>query len=170
MPVIRKAEVSDAHNLAQLQERTFCDTFGADNDPVDMALHCQKSYSAALQEQEITDPHLVTLVSAEQQQLLGFAQIRRGAAPSCLDADQPAEILRLYVDKPWHGKGLAQQLMEQSLEQARALGASHIWLGVWERNPRAISFYKKYGFVEVGEHVFMVGSDAQRDVIMTRSL
>jgi len=170
MPVIRTAEVSDAHNLAQLQERTFCDTFGADNDPADMALHCQQSYSAALQEQEITDPQLITLVGAKQDELLGFAQIRRGAAPSCLDADQPAEILRLYVDKPWHGKGLAQQLMEQSLEQARLLGASHVWLGVWERNPRAISFYKKYGFVEVGEHVFMVGSDAQRDVIMTRSL
>jgi ribosomal protein S18 acetylase RimI-like enzyme len=165
MTIIRKAEISDAPNLAQLQERTFCDTFAADNDPADMALHCQQSYSAALQEQEIRNPQLITLVGVE-----GFAQVRRGPSPSCVDADQPAEILRLYIDKQWHGKGVAQQLMEQSLEQGRLLGAAQIWLGVWERNPRAISFYKKYGFVEVGEHVFMVGSDAQRDVIMTRSL
>ena len=170
MSVIRKATVSDAQNLAQLQERTFCDTFAADNKPEDMALHCKTSYSTALQEQEILNPELVTLVCAEHQQLFGFAQVRRGAAPSCIDADRPAEILRLYVDKPWHGKGVAQQLMEHSLEQGRLMGAAQIWLGVWERNPRAISFYRKYGFVEVGEHIFMVGSDAQRDVIMTRSL
>jgi len=170
MTVIRKAEIGDALRLAQLQEKTFRDTFEADNAAEDMALHCKNSYSAALQEQEIRNPDLMTLVCADGPQLLGFVQVRRGVAPDCLEADHPAEILRLYVDKPWHGRGLAQQLMEQALEQARLMGAAQIWLGVWERNPRAISFYKKYEFVEVGEHVFMVGSDAQRDVIMTRAL
>lgn len=170
MVIIRAAVLSDASRLAALQERTFRDTFGADNNPEDMALHCQTSYGTAIQEKEIVNPELVTLVCAEDEKLIAFAQIRRGVAPDCLQSERPAEILRLYVDRLWHGKGVAQQLMEQSLEQASQMGATHIWLGVWENNPRAISFYRKFGFALAGEHVFMVGTDAQRDVIMQRSL
>ncbi|KAB7664971.1 GNAT family N-acetyltransferase, partial [Plesiomonas shigelloides] len=36
--------------------------------------------------------------------------------------------------------------------------------------PRAIAFYKKFDFVEVGEHIFQLGADAQRDVIMMRHI
>ena len=49
-------------------------------------------------------------------------------------------------------------------------GCDVVWLGVWERNPRAISFYRKVGFAEVGEHVFQLGSDPQRDVVMALTL
>jgi ribosomal protein S18 acetylase RimI-like enzyme len=45
-----------------------------------------------------------------------------------------------------------------------------LWLGVWERNPRAISFYKKWGFVEEGDHTFALGGDPQRDIVMVRAV
>jgi len=170
MNMIRIAVPADAPRLALLQEQTFRATFGAGNTAQDMALHCTTHYSAALQAQEILDPHLVTLVCDESGVLSGFAQMKRGPAPDCMTADQPVEIQRLYVDQAWHGKGLAQQLMEQCLQHARRLGARHIWLGVWENNPRAIRYYQKSGFTEVGAHIFMVGSDAQRDVIMQRAV
>jgi len=76
----------------------------------------------------------------------------------------------LYVDKPWHGKGIAQDLMDFILTLAKQLGSGQVWLGVWENNLRATSFYRKYAFTEVSEHIFMVGSDPQRDIIMMRSV
>jgi GNAT superfamily N-acetyltransferase len=82
---------------------------------------------------------------------------------------QAAEIQRLYVDAKWHGKGVAHALMDSLLDAAVAGGADAVWLGVWERNPRAISFYAKRGFSVVGEHVFVVGSDSQRDLVLARS-
>lgn len=170
MTILRRATVADASNLARLQEQTFRATFAATNTEQDMTLHCQTHYSAALQEQEIVDPELLTLVCADHDRLVGFAQLKRGAAPDCIDADRPAEIKRLYVNAQWHGTGVAQRLMEQCFDEARGLGAQHIWLGVWERNPRAIHFYNKCGFAEVGAHIFMVGNDAQRDVIMHRTI
>jgi ribosomal protein S18 acetylase RimI-like enzyme len=45
-----------------------------------------------------------------------------------------------------------------------------VWLGVWEHNPRAIAFYKKYGFISVGEHPFPLGGDLQRDIVMAKPL
>jgi ribosomal protein S18 acetylase RimI-like enzyme len=76
----------------------------------------------------------------------------------------------LYVSKEWHGKGVAQDLMAASIVMAEESNADHVWLGVWERNPRAIAFYRKLGFSEVGDHVFVLGADPQRDIIMTREL
>lgn len=80
------------------------------------------------------------------------------------------EILRFYVDRSAHGRGVAASLMHTCLSELRSRGSGVAWLGVWERNPRAITFYRKSGFAPVGAHVFVVGSDPQRDVVMQRSL
>jgi ribosomal protein S18 acetylase RimI-like enzyme len=45
-----------------------------------------------------------------------------------------------------------------------------MWLGVWERNARAQVFYRKWDFRTVGEHLFPLGSDLQRDILMERAL
>ncbi|MFN0097433.1 MAG: GNAT family N-acetyltransferase [Gemmatimonadaceae bacterium] len=60
--------------------------------------------------------------------------------------------------------------MAQVVDAARHAGAEPLWLGVWERNPRAIAFYRKFGYADVGAHVFVVGTDPQTDRIMTRPL
>jgi ribosomal protein S18 acetylase RimI-like enzyme len=170
MPLIRLAIRHDAKQLAGLQEQTFRDTFEALNTPADMAQHCATHYSTALQEQEILNPDMITLVCEDQEILIGFTQLRFKNSPVDDNAQRAAEIQRLYVEKNWHGKGIAQQLMTEAITSVRRLGADQIWLGVWEKNPRAISFYRKFDFVEIGEHIFILGSDAQRDIILRKNL
>lgn len=167
--LVRVAEPSDAQRLADLAERTFRDTFGGSNTKADMDLHCRTSYGAAIQLAEILNPEMVTLVCEEGADLVGFAQLRWGKAPDCVSAKAPGEIQRLYVLERRHGKGIAQSLMSACMAQLRKRASDAVWLGVWERNPRAISFYKKSGFVEVGHHVFPLGTDPQRDIIMMRT-
>jgi len=168
MPTLRLATAADALPLAALAERTFRATFEAMNTPEDMALHCASHYSEAIQTAELVDPAVTTLVSEQDGQLIGYAQLRWGPAPPCVVASRPAEVQRLYVDAAWHGQGVARDLLNHALHQAAEAGADHIWLGVWEHNPRAIAFYRKFGFEEVGAHVFPLGTDPQRDIIMVR--
>lgn len=169
-PTLRTATLADAHLLAQLAESTFRETFSADNSPADMDKHCQISYGEAMQAREILSPTMLTLVAEEGAALVAFAQLRWEKAPACVSARAPGEIERFYVDKRWHGKGLAQALMTLSLDSLRARGSDVAWLGVWEHNPRAIRFYQKFGFEPVGEHSFMLGDDEQHDRVMTRAL
>ncbi|WP_306601398.1 N-acetyltransferase [Geothrix sp. 21YS21S-2] len=169
MSVLRPAEPRDAAPLAALAERAFRDAFAAENTPGDMDLHCRASYGEAIQAREFRDPGLATLVWEHEGGLGGFVQLRGGPAPACVPGSSPWEILRLYVDRAWHGRGVAQSLMGTAIALAEAGGADQVWLGVWERNPRAIAFYRKWGFEAVGEHVFVVGTDPQRDLVMTRS-
>jgi ribosomal protein S18 acetylase RimI-like enzyme len=94
--------------------------------------------------------------------------LRWGTAPACVVARRPAEVQRIYVDRPWHGRGVAQALMAAMLEHARNGGADRVWLGVWEQNLRARAFYRRAGFADVGDHAFRLGDEVQRDRVMVR--
>lgn len=168
--VVRRACRADARQLSSLAEATFRDTFEATNSPEDMALHCGASYGEAVQAGEIADPGMVTLVCESQGTLVGFAQLRWDGAPGCVVAAAPGEIQRLYVAREFHGMGVARKLMLACLDEMKAHRSDVVWLGVWEHNPRAIAFYRKFGFIEVGEHIFSLGRDPQRDIVMTRSV
>lgn len=167
---IRSAVLADAGPLAELAARTFRETFAADNTPEDMAAHEAESYGPALQGREITDPAIVTLLVHVNDELVAFAQVRRGHAPDCVSDRSAVELWRFYVSKEWHGRGIAQSLMRRVDDAAVRFGAQTLWLGVWERNGRAQAFYRKSGYTDVGAHVYMVGADAQTDRIMTRPL
>lgn len=170
MPSIRKAHASDAKNLSEFAEATFRATFDAMNTRGHIERHCRSSYGEQIQAAELSDPEIVTLLSEHEGELVGYAQLRWGEAPGCVSAIRPGEIQRLYVIEEWHGKGVAQRLMNACIKEVKQRGSAAVWLGVWERNPRAISFYKKFGFVAVGEHTFPLGGDPQRDIVMVRAI
>jgi diamine N-acetyltransferase len=166
--IVRKANRTDALQLSQLAEQTFRATFGVMNTVENMDMHCQANYGESIQAAEISDPNMVTLLAENEKRLVGFAQLHWGKAPNCVFGKAPGEVHRLYVASEWHGKGMAQDLMSACIEEMRRRGSDVVWLGVWERNPRAIAFYKKIGFIEVGDHVFPLGRDLQRDIVMAR--
>lgn len=168
MPDIRGAHPRDAGALAAIAEATFRATFGAMNDAAHMDVHCRRSYGESIQAAEISRPDMVTLVSEDDACLVGYAQLRWRGAPPCVAATSPGKIQRLYVVAAWQGRGLAQALMQACIDEMAQRGSDAVWLGVWERNVRAIAFYGKFGFVEVGEHEFPLGGDPQRDIVMAR--
>jgi diamine N-acetyltransferase len=168
--VIRAGVVSDATALAELAARTFRETFAAGNRPEDMALHIAQSYGTSQQRSELVDPGIATLLVEVDGELAGYAQLRSGVAPACVTGEAPLELWRFYIAQPWHGRGVAQELMRRVESEAYQRGGLTLWLGVWERNERAKAFYHKNGFVDVGSHVFLVGTDAQTDRIVVRPL
>jgi ribosomal protein S18 acetylase RimI-like enzyme len=166
MPATRRAEPKDAAPLAALAERTFRAAFGSTNSRENMDAHCASTYGEIIQASEIANPEIETFVCDDGAELVGYVQLRWGGAPPCVLASRPAEIQRIYVDQQWHGRGVAQALMSQAFSAAGLGNADQVWLGVWESNPRALAFYRKLGFKEVGDHVFQLGSDPQHDWIL----
>jgi GNAT superfamily N-acetyltransferase len=161
--LLRRGTVEDAVALAELAARTFAETFAADNRPEDLQAHLEKSYGVAQQSEELLDPDVVTVLADQGAELVAFAQVRRNAPPPCVAERGAIELNRFYLVRRMHGTGLATRLMHASREAALALGGRHLWLGVWERNPRAQAFYRKAGFTDVGSTFYMVGPDRQTD-------
>jgi ribosomal protein S18 acetylase RimI-like enzyme len=167
---IRPATPADAAALAAFGARTFRETFEPDNRADDVAAYVDAAYSVARQRTEIAHLGWTTLMAESSTDLVAFAQTREGDAPDEVSGPAPIELLRFYVDRDWHGRGVAHPLMAAVFAAARARGARTLWLGVWERNARAIAFYHKQGFRDVGSHEFVLGTDHQIDRLMARRL
>lgn len=167
---IRKATSADAEALSELALRIFLDTFAAQNNPDDVELYATQSYSRDIQLEEINDPSLTYLVAEVDGKPAGFAMIGLPRSESCLRFAESIELFRFYVDKEWHGKGVAQPMMKACEDFARSLGGKTICLGVWLENPRAIRFYEKIGFRKEGTQAYLLGNDMQTDWVMVRDI
>jgi ribosomal protein S18 acetylase RimI-like enzyme len=167
---ILPATTADATVLADLARRTFYDTFAATNDPQDMALYLAEAYGVDQQTRELTDRDITTLLVEDNGAAIAYAQLRVGHVPECVTGPQPIELWRFYIDRQWHGRGVAQTLMDSVKATAREQGAKTLWLGVWERNERARAFYAKSRFADAGDHIFLFGTDPQTDLVMVTSL
>jgi GNAT superfamily N-acetyltransferase len=167
---IRLASLPDAVPLSVLMARTFTDAFGHENRPSNLELHLSRNYSPELQRRELLDPQVRTLVAETSEGFAGYAQLRRDRIPECVTGTSPIELRRFYVDRPWQGRGLAQALMAAARSEASTMGGFTLWLGVWEHNPRAIAFYRREGFADVGSLEFVLGLDHQTDRVMVCSL
>ena len=163
---VRLGMVTDAAELAAFAARTFFETFAKDNRPDDMQAYLSSAYGVAQQARELADPRIVTLLVHDAETLIAYAQVRSGVAPSCVEAQDPIELQRFYVDRPSQGRGIAALLMRGVHEAIASTGGRHVWLGVWERNARALAFYRKEGFVDVGAKDFLVGADRQIDRVL----
>lgn len=170
MIYIRYATIADNQLLAEIGAETFYDSFAADNTPANMTSYLSSAFGPDIQRTELIDPHSRFLIAEVAGETAGFAQLKFGAAPAEISGRQPMEIARIYARKAWIGQGVGAALMTRCLEEARGVGCDAVWLGVWERNPRAIRFYTKWGFTEVGGHTFQLGDDPQRDLLLVRSV
>jgi ribosomal protein S18 acetylase RimI-like enzyme len=166
----RLAGPADAAAVGGFGERSFREAFGPENRPEDMDAYCASTYAVERQRAELASPDRVTILAEVDGALAGYAQLREGPAPDAITGPDRIELLRFYVDRRYHGQGIAAALMGQVLEHARRRGRRTIFLAVWERNPRAIAFYRKQGFREVGSQPFQLGQDVQTDVLMVRAL
>jgi len=165
---VRRANSDDANLLAELGARTFKETFAADNTSEDMAAYLASNFNLAQQTAELADAAATFLIAEVDGVAAGYAKLHSGGPAEGVEGSERIELVRLYVSREWLGRRIGEALMRACLDEARRGGYKTIWLGVWERNARAQAFYRKWDFRVVGEHVFQLGSDPQRDILMER--
>lgn len=168
--VIRHAAMADAELLTDLGARTFIETFGADNSEENMKAYLTTAFTPEQQASELSDPRRSVFIAETQGVAAGYAMLMSGDAPPEVNDEKPIELVRLYVSKDCLGSGVGAALMRACLDEAASQDCTTMWLGVWENNLRAQAFYRKWEFVEVGTHVFQLGDDPQRDLLMQRRL
>lgn len=164
----RNAVVADAAALAALFRSVFLDTFGHLYAPQDVnaffADHGDEHWAA-----QLADAAFAVRLADAGTALAGYSKL--GPLKLPVDTGAPAiELRQLYVSSDWHGQGIAAALMDWTLEEAAMRGARELYLSVYTDNHRARRFYQRYGFDEVGPYKFMVGNQADDDIIMRKAL
>jgi ribosomal protein S18 acetylase RimI-like enzyme len=167
---IRRGTAEDAAELCAFSAKAFRDTFGAANTVEDMNLYVNANFTPEKLYQELTDPLSLFLTVYDGDTLAGYAKLRTGHEPAELDPRRGIEIERIYAGVAYLGKGVGLTLMDAAIHHARTQGFEVLWLGVWEHNLKARRFYEKHGFETFGSHIFMLGTDAQTDLLMKKKL
>jgi GNAT superfamily N-acetyltransferase len=156
MPKLRPATRADAAALRMLGLEVFLETYAPAGVRNGLAREAEETFSAAQVARWLADPDDVVLVADVEGGLAGFAHVTLGAGRELFEGEVPAELQRLYVRRPFLGQGLGRALLLCAEDVAAVHGASVLWLAAWAGNARALAFYARQGYSDIGaaEHVF----------------
>lgn len=163
---IRKISVADVEQLSALARQTFYDTFKDTCTAEDMEMFLQQYYNIGQLSAELNNPLTYCFFVEVDDKPVAYLHFMEDYNSLPLMKKWKAlELKRIYVLKEFHGKGIAQKLMDYFLEYATQNNYEVVWLSVWEHNLRAQKFYEKYGFVNTGySHNFPIGNTPQTDI------
>ena len=164
----RTATAADVETIDRIFRTSFCDTFAHLYRPEDLNAFLGK-FTREAWLGEIEDSAYVFRLAEDDGRPAGFLKLGPLSLP-VEPAGKAIELRQLYVLKDWQGAGIAKELIDWFLAEARKRGADEIYLTVYVDNHRARRFYERYGFEVVGSYDFMVGEQADEDLIMRLTL
>jgi ribosomal protein S18 acetylase RimI-like enzyme len=168
--IIRRITLDDLEKLQKIGRKTFEETFSESNSEENMRNYLEEGFSKEKLTAELENKDSEFYFAVLKDEVIGYLKVNFGESQTELKDSKSLEIERIYVSKEFHGKSVGQILYDKAIEIAKQKGSEYVWLGVWEENPRAISFYKKNGFVEFDKHIFRLGDDEQTDIMMKMKL
>ncbi|MGE5397996.1 MAG: GNAT family N-acetyltransferase [Chitinophagales bacterium] len=160
----------DIHTLRDFSYRTYNETFAHMNTPSNIQAYLEQSFNITKLNDELSDSNSLFYFLYADGELAGYLKLNESPAQTDINDIQSLEIERIYVSIEFQGKGLGDVLMNKAIDIANMRKKLYVWLGVWEKNDKAIMFYKKNGFYEVGIHSFFMGEEEQTDFLMRKNL
>lgn len=165
---IRQCMLEDIQELQEISYDTFNETFREQNSPENIDDYLEKAFNQPQLEKELNNPYSQFFFAYVNNELAGYLKINTDQAQSEERSADALEIERIYIKQSFQKHGVGKQLFQQALQIAKELNKQQMWLGVWEKNEKAIAFYQKIGFVLTGQHSFYMGDEQQTDLIMTK--
>jgi ribosomal protein S18 acetylase RimI-like enzyme len=168
---IIQADLSHNKILSKLGYDTFYETFVHLNNPDDFEAYISKAFTVEQLEKEIQEPGSMFFILYTNNTPVGYARLRNSTeVDEQFPGKKTKELQRIYVRQNIVGKSFGTLLLEHCIAEAKKSGADILWLGVWEKNDRALRFYDKHGFTKFSSHIFMMGTDVQTDILMKKDL
>ena len=161
---------NEIHELLKISKETFIEAFSNQNSEENMRKYLDENLSIQRLTIELMNSESLFYFARMNEKIIGYLKINFGVAQTDFKEDNSIEIERVYVCEEFQGKNVGQNLLNKAIEICSEKSAHSLWLGVWEKNYKAIRFYLKNGFVEFGKHPFILGDDIQTDILMKRHL
>jgi GNAT superfamily N-acetyltransferase len=167
-PLIRPATLADIATLCRLGSTTFRETYRSISDPREVDEYADDHFTPAKIEAWFARPGARTLIASVGDAAVGYAHVRSAKVPACVSDREAVELSRLYLLASAQGMGIGGALMAAAIAAAVELGGRTVWLGAYDRNAKALAFYARRGFAQVGTHGFEFGGQVYADPVLTR--
>ncbi len=167
---IKKVNLTEINILQHISKQTFFETFSEDNSEENMRKYLNEKFNNDILTSELNNVNSEFYFATVNNTVIGYIKLNYELAQTEINDKNSLEIERIYVLKEFYGKKVGQLLFDYALQIAKKTKLNYLWLGVWEKNIRAINFYNKNGFVEFNKHIFKLGDDEQTDIMMKLQL
>lgn len=167
---IKKCKVEDSLKLQEISIETFNETFKDQNSSDNMDAYLERAFNLKQLEKELSNTSSQFFFVYFNNEVAGYLKINTDEDQSEEMGADSLEIERIYIKSKFQKHGFGKHLLNRAIEIAKESNKKKIWLGVWEKNENAITFYKRLGFVQTGAHSFYMGDEEQMDFIMTKTL
>lgn len=166
---IRRCSLADAPSLSLIGQATFLETYIGVIDGKDIVAHCLAMHAPRYYARWLAEPGAALWLAERDGAPLGYAGLAEPDLPEEIVRAGDVELKRIYVLSRFHRARIGARLMEAALAEARRRGAARVLLGVFGGNDRALAFYGRMGFEEVGARTFHVGANDYDDLVLGRA-
>jgi ribosomal protein S18 acetylase RimI-like enzyme len=161
---------NEINALQKISKDTFVEAFSNQNTEENMRKYLEENLSIQQLTNELLNSESSFYFARMDEKIIGYLKVNFGKAQTDFKEDDSIEIERVYVLSEFQEKEVGKKLLDKAIEISSEKNAKSVWLGVWEKNYKAIRFYHKNGFVEFGKHPFVLGDDIQTDILMKLKL
>ena len=168
--IIRRAAPGDAEVIALLGRITFGETFGhLFHDPTDLLEYYNQTFSVSKISNSLKKENNLYWLALADKLPVGYAKLKLNSPTPFLDDKNICQLQKIYVLKDFLSLKIGLGLQEELIGTARETGSNYIWLSVLKENKRAVNFYLKNGFDEIGDHGFSIGKEDFEFMAMARA-
>ena len=167
---LRPGTTEDATTISALAIQVFLDTYAGDGVRPDLAREALREYASEAFDIRLREPQRRFLLAERGTGLLGFAEVSLAAQPAPAGGVTGAELIRLYVQPAAQGAGLGRRLIRAAEALASAAGLGALWLTAWDGNLRALGFYAREGYADVGATRYSFEGHSYGNRVLARAL
>lgn len=168
---IIEAQVSDAKHIALLGRVTFSETFGhLFREKKELYEYYERTFSVEKIRKSLKKPNNVFWIASVNELPVGYAKLKLDSPSAFIDSKNVSQLQKIYVLKDFLSMKIGLKIQEKIMLRAKEHGSEYIWLSVLDENDRAINFYYKNKFVELGNHNFQIGQEKFEFITMSKKI
>jgi len=163
---INQVNIQQVHQLQKISKETFLAAFAKDNTAQNIEDYFEKAFSIKALNNQLNNLNSRFYFVYQGPELCAYFKINIGDSQTEIQGMDGLELERIYIYPSFQNQGLGEIILNEVKIKAILENKKYIWLGVWEHNIKAIQFYKRFGFEQFDNHIYILGDDAQTDLMM----
>ncbi|MFZ6731562.1 GNAT family N-acetyltransferase [Undibacterium sp. Ji42W] len=168
--IIRKAETADVSALTVLILQVWLDTYVKQGVTRSVASYVLSELTTTRTAAYLAQVDTHILLADVDGRLVGYCQTLNGKRHAQVKGEYQAELDHLYVHPAFFGRGIGRQLLAEAEEHLRAQGVQQLWLTAWVGNDKALRFYPRTGYADIGASIFRMENEEVANRIFCKTL
>jgi len=168
---IKKAIVTDAEVLALLGRITYVESHAHFiENKNDLSNYLSEAFSVTKTQQSLNNPKHLFYIVYSNDLPVGYVKLLLDATHESIVSQNSCCLDKIYVLNDFIPLKIGHQLLTFIEDKVKGLGVDTIWLSVYIKNHRAIRFYQKNEFKNVGELNFLVNGTEYENIVFSKEV